>query len=435
MLTPEKIYNDVKKSNLSLNDGIEHLRLFIEQSNSAKVRAKCIDVAIKLMRTGEDLFKILENYLISDESPRVRSMAAKKIMYNFPNKCITPLTWIIQHDESAVVIKKILNIVEDPANQHLSVLRKEIENRFLTRYGVSGGEAKFFLDFEIFYPDLIKESRISKKIQEGHVVALRIGIDIARIPKSLSNLKWLKSLDLSFNHGLNNIPTSIETLARQNFSQKYIDEGVNPNDAVVLGILETFVGKKLIDAIPGDDDYHFYHKDKKGNVVKIIIGGSEYFYIRIIPKQIYLLKNLQELYLSFNGIESLPITIGRLKSLKKLNLSFNKIKKLPKSIGDLKSLEELVLQKNELQELPESIGNLDNLKRLFLSENKLKKIPNSIGNLKSLELLDLSENNISEFPDSIGKLSYLKDLYLYRNNIRKVPESIKNLKILKNLEI
>ena len=64
MLTPEKIYNDVKESNMSLNDGIEHLRLFIEQSNSAKVRAKCIDVASKLMRIDEDLFKILENYLM-----------------------------------------------------------------------------------------------------------------------------------------------------------------------------------------------------------------------------------------------------------------------------------------------------------------------------------------------------------------------------------
>jgi hypothetical protein len=87
--------------------------------------------------------------------------------------------------------------------------------------------------------------------------------------------------------------------------------------------------------------------------------------IKIIPKSIKQLNNLQQLRLSYNQIEEIPTSIGQLINLQQLWLSSNKI---PESIGQLINLQQLLLSYNQIKKIPESIGvetSATTLVRLF----------------------------------------------------------------------
>ena len=56
-------------------------------------------------------------------------------------------------------------------------------------------------------------------------------------------------------------------------------------------------------------------------------------YMMELPAELEGFKNLAELNVSYNQLESLPDWIGKLTSLKKLNLRGNSINSLPDSVG------------------------------------------------------------------------------------------------------
>ena len=110
-----------------------------------------------------------------------------------------------------------------------------------------------------------------------------------------------------------------------------------------------------------------------------------------------------------------------------LNLSNNRLTSLPESIGTLIGLKELFLQYNYLKRLPVSIiskpllthlflhaqSNICQLKKLIeldVKNNRLSSLPESLGNLKCLNTLCLTNNLLNSLPFSIGKLSELQDL-------------------------
>ena len=95
-------------------------------------------------------------------------------------------------------------------------------------------------------------------------------------------------------------------------------------------------------------------------------------------------------------IKIIPESIGQLRNLQQLWLSYNQIKKIPESIGQLNNLQQLWLCKNQIEEIPESIGQLKNLQQLWLSGNQIKKIPESIGQLVNLQELWLNDNQIKK---------------------------------------
>src|ERR1700679_962020 len=57
--------------------------------------------------------------------------------------------------------------------------------------------------------------------------------------------------------------------------------------------------------------------------------------LSIIPKEIHLLTNLEQLFLHNNNIETIPIELYKLTNLKILNLSCNNLKKIPCEIKNL----------------------------------------------------------------------------------------------------
>ena len=69
-------------------------------------------------------------------------------------------------------------------------------------------------------------------------------------------------------------------------------------------------------------------------------------------------------------LTEIPEEVFKLKNLKVLNLSYNKISNLPESLGKLTSLNELYLSGNQLTSLPEFLGKLTSLNKLELRDNR-----------------------------------------------------------------
>ncbi|MBF0312193.1 MAG: ChaN family lipoprotein [Oligoflexia bacterium] len=86
------------------------------------------------------------------------------------------------------------------------------------------------------------------------------------------------------------------------------------------------------------------------------------------------------------------LTPNEREHLYSLSLAGVKLKVLPKEIGLLKNLKELNLGDNELTVLPKEIGELTNLIMLNLDGNQITILPPEIKKLKKLDLSELLEN-------------------------------------------
>ncbi len=344
--------------------------------------------------------------------------------------------------------------------------------------------------------------------------------NLTELPKSFKNLKNLRYLyihetglsELSdFSHlprlkylslkgiKLNSIPQWVKDKARRYHSLRYIKEGVNKDDAYVLGLLEILIGmpldnvrKKVIEdtvsyyesftaaskadiksKIENEDyiknemeryfyDAHgtkFYKINEEGYVIGISLTSYEgSVSIKHIPEDIGNLKHIEELVISTgeqftlpetianlaslktlslyrNMIESLPESLGNLESLEYLSLSNNDISIIPDSIGELLSLRNLSLDGNNIATLPESISKLRCLQSISLNNNQLVSLPEEIGDLKILELLDFSNNKLESIPESIINLVKLRSISLDKNPLKRLPESLGNLKSLEHLSL
>lgn len=174
----------------------------------------------------------------------------------------------------------------------------------------------------------------------------------------------------------------------------------------------------------------------------------------IIPDEIRLFKNVEELEAKNEYLKHLPDTFFSLTTLKKLDLSHNKLETLNESISKLKNLSTLEVSNNALTHLPSSLNSLDNLEQLQIQYNLLKKLPamekllkldflcahnNELEELPelpaSLTWLNLSNNKLKQLPKSITQLKHLKSLVLSHNSFDSVPEEILSLKALEDIDL
>ncbi|MGE3533220.1 MAG: leucine-rich repeat domain-containing protein [Parachlamydiales bacterium] len=155
--------------------------------------------------------------------------------------------------------------------------------------------------------------------------------------------------------------------------------------------------------------------------------------LKVLPKEISLLKGLQRLNLSNNQLRYLPEALGDLNALKHLGLKNNRLTHLPESFGNLAALTQLSLENNRISHLPKSFENLSSLITLSLANNYLSQLPESFGNLRALTNLWLNNNYLSELPEFFGDLAALKMLCLHNNHLSQLPESFGNLTALKEI--
>lgn len=139
----------------------------------------------------------------------------------------------------------------------------------------------------------------------------------------------------------------------------------------------------------------------------------------IIPEEITLLKDLQDLHIKADKIvnhellfrlprlrickfiqtpiERLLLPIGSVKSsIKFLTFKDCGLKALPEEMFIFTELEELNLSGNELNELPYGMTDLKNLKRINIDSNHFEKMPELIKKIPRLHHLSADNNKFSQ---------------------------------------
>jgi len=410
--TLKKINHDFKNKKLTQEEATSLLTSLIEGSDNANFRAECIKEFRRIAPKDNCTFKILENCLISDESPLVRSTAAEIVFLKFPKLSLIPLKYMLHNDKSILVLKSFFDFLETQDNQYSNELKKELTLILEKIYHIIHEESKFLLEIESMINNERKVGFYKPVNKKGHIIALDLaGQKLVTIPESIGTLsklehlnlwnnnltslpesiesliklkslyldwnnfsiipeiKWeklkaLKKLNLNNNIMIKNVPDSLFRLAKRNFSKKYVKEGVITSEAPVLGLLEFFTGMKLKKSKIDDQIYtHYacnYKINESGHIIGIYLYGYPIFQTCIFPKQLCFLEFLEELILRDQNIRQIPDIIGEIKSLKRLDLMRNRIKMIPKTMKKLVNLEHFDISENKIQRIPE-----------FLKENKI----------------------------------------------------------------
>ncbi|XP_046854376.1 leucine-rich repeat-containing protein 63-like [Xenia sp. Carnegie-2017] len=123
-------------------------------------------------------------------------------------------------------------------------------------------------------------------------------------------------------------------------------------------------------------------------------------------------------------ISRLPNIELLLQKLTVVNLSFNNFRVIPSQIFKLKNLVHLNLRNNPIKELPHAIAGLQQLQLLVVSFCFISCIPISLFTLRKLTFLDLSYNKLSFLPKDIGNLSSLRELNVEGNELGALPTGL-----------
>ncbi|MHA2035225.1 MAG: leucine-rich repeat domain-containing protein [Promethearchaeota archaeon] len=441
-LTPERIYEDFSKNHIDRPSATKLLLSLVESSEREEVRIESIKKLNHIGVKDEQVFKLLENLLISDSNETMRNTAAIGLRNNFIDKALEPMKWAFIHEESlsclattySILIEIINNLVSKQTPLNRSILLLEVKNIRRKDFRL-GFEAlcdtnkienittkelgEILINFLTI--TLLEKSywRIKYEIKYCKIVELDfIFKGLARLPESLKHLFHIKTLILRYNQ-LTQLPDWIGNLNCLESLNVNVNNLNNlPSSIGALSSLrELSLWKNELDHLP----------KTIGTLSKLETLNLRLNQLKSLPTTIVNLSSLKDLNLHDNQLISLPELIGNLKSLKNLNLSWNRIKTLPKSLGYLPSLKSLDLERNELTKLPNSLSSLSSLEFLNLSDNNLEKLPSNIGNLSSLQYLNISRNELSSLPESINSLYSLRELYLGENNLSSISKKIKKL--------
>ncbi|OXU23695.1 hypothetical protein TSAR_016035 [Trichomalopsis sarcophagae] len=159
-------------------------------------------------------------------------------------------------------------------------------------------------------------------------------------------------------------------------------------------------------------------RDVGSHVQEIYLKWNE---LKSLPCWVSDFSNVTNLYLYGNNIEHLPISLGYMDKLTVLDLSANKLKELPSCIGYLKSLQSLLLNQNFITALPSSMSELDNLSCLCLSGNQMVALPEWLGSLPNLEELFVDNNLLEEIPNRLTLSTSLSMISVCSNRLSYLP--------------
>ncbi|CAL5391026.1 unnamed protein product [Camellia sinensis] len=217
-------------------------------------------------------------------------------------------------------------------------------------------------------------------------------------PVSIFHLPKLQVLNLCYNENLTghlpkfhlNSPLQDLELAVTNFSGKLPDSIGNLNFLKTLDFTECYFSGSIPASL--------------GNLTQLTDLFLSYNLLKgPIPGSFSELKNLKAVYLSYNNLSVSELEIFfKLKNLTELNLSGSQIKSLPKNTTNttLPKFQMLLLGSCNLREFPDFIHFQHELEVLYLHENNIHgQIPSWFFNTskETLRLLDLKENFLTGF--------------------------------------
>lgn len=156
--------------------------------------------------------------------------------------------------------------------------------------------------------------------------------------------------------------------------------------------------------------------------------------------------HIQEIYLKWNKLTTLPPWIVELFNVTNLYIYGNLIRELPPELCQMTQLTALDLSANQLERIPPCIGNLVNLKSLLLNQNLIDKLPvgkslnllSAVGvfnlilcilfiemhRMRNLEIFSISGNRFVVLPEWIGSLPKLKELNADNNYLMELPNRL-----------
>ena len=423
-LTPNSIYQDLKKKYLDYDSALELLITLIENTDNVYTRLESIKILEQIQAKDDKIFKLLENLLISDSSEVIRNMAASLIQKFFLERALKPMKWALEHEKTIICLVTIISTLCKINNMKSKLILVEKLNYFYNQ------ENKYNLK------DIFRNNKIE-------------GLNIQVLADILINYYFIKSLKAKFgfvNYKFNNL----------GYITKLDLTNVDPQGIFISNFLDLISYLKHLEEL----DLRFNNLIKLSEISNesdtIISLDLSYNKLITIPESINKLKSLKSLSLKSNRLRHLPASLSNLVSLQTLNLRNNMLTRIPKSIMSLKNLKSLNLHGNKLNsiefklnnsiielelgwnnflEIPSNIKSLTSLERLGVSGNKLKKIPKWISLFQPLKVLDLYDNKINKLPSSIGNLTSLEILVLRNNHLSQLPESLKYLKNLKKLNL
>ena len=224
--TPESIYSKYVNKKIGTKRALKLFESIINKSDDEEIRVTTLDYLGKLTVNDELAFNIIENCLISDESPVVKFGAAKTLIHYFPKLELKPLQWAIHNENSIYFLKNLIDLLETQDYPQFEQILKRIYEKITTKYGLNSFDSKFILDIEYldfmkFRADfnnflekfdlsdadkltLLKENteignkglgRV-KKAEKGFIISLILS-DLNEIPSSICNLRNLQELEIS----------------------------------------------------------------------------------------------------------------------------------------------------------------------------------------------------------------------------------------------
>ncbi|XP_066291087.1 uncharacterized protein [Branchiostoma lanceolatum] len=241
------------------------------------------------------------------------------------------------------------------------------------------------------------------------------GCELKSLPKNMTFLAMIETLDLS-NNELTTLPLDISGLKRLKvlILNDNAFESI-PESVESLGHLHCFEMKRnKMNNIHGGQKLnvpaHLQTLDMEGN-----------YSLNLLPEGLEKLENLEELNISYCGIETVPDSFGKLTSIRRIHLAGNKLRTLPANSGNLLNLETLDLEGNRrLSSLPLSLYHprktlrdkqtgtnigliLDNCPALALPESEVAE-----GNVVSV-LVELLSEDIIERATVIVAVEVVQD--------------------------
>jgi len=224
--TPESIYSKYVDKKIGTKRALKLFESIINESDDEETRVATLEYIGELTADDELAFKIIENCLISDESPVVKFGAAKTLIHSFPERELKPLIWAIDNENSIYFLKNLIDLLETQDYRQFEQIRIRIYKKITTKYNLNSNDSKLILDIEYldyikFQADfsnflekfdisdsdrqiLIKENtdignkglgRV-KKAKGGFIISLILS-DLKEIPSSICNLRNLQELEIS----------------------------------------------------------------------------------------------------------------------------------------------------------------------------------------------------------------------------------------------
>ncbi len=294
-LNPDQVLESFLKKKITKEEALNFLITILEKSENPNLRINSLRIIGNMNHDNERIFRILENSLISDEIPEIRTLSSEIIVTQYIQEGLNTLKWAIMNENSAQVLSHFKSILTKNTIPY-SILRNELDLRIegiASYFDINIEEVQFLLDIgiqlltstQIKMDDQINyiyQENLMCVIENKHITEVNL-TSYPRIPNSIGKLKSLDTLNFSSNN-FYELPLEFKNLT---------------------------------------------------NLKSLDLSWNDF---KIIPNELIKLHSLQDLNISNNFITELPEWISTFENLVYLNIKGNEIDHIPHSIRRSKKI-------------------------------------------------------------------------------------------------